>query len=217
MRPNGTASGCKASMSSSGRPGDDDAGCRGGSARNRRAPATIRCTVDGATPAASAACRKLLPGSSAKALAMAARPAAESTGLRRPSRPVLVPGPKASAAWRMRATVEWESPQTSANQRSERSGHLRSRAPAAACRSLRLSGFPCLILAWTATTNASVSLPSKNTALISVRPVLRDASTRCTPSITFIVLLSTTTGGTRSSTSASASTWSSSTLLSLGE
>ena len=48
-------------------------------------------------------------------------------------------------------------------------------------------------------------------------PILRDASTLCTPSTTFIVALSTTTGGRRSSTSANASTWSSSTLVTLGE
>ncbi len=204
-------------MSRGRRRGTDDAGRFGSSPRSPRTAALARCTVEGATPAASATCRKLLAGPSARALTMALRLAAGSTGLRRPSRPVLTPGPKASAACRMRATVEWESPHTSATQRSERSGHRRRRFPAAACRSVRVSGFPCLTLAWTATTDASVSLPENKRALISVRPNLRDASTRCTPSITFIVRWSTTTGGSRSSTSVSASTWSSSTLTALGE
>ena len=205
------------------RPGRTCPGGGGGDGRptidlcSSRSPAATRCAVEAATPAAAAAWRTVVAFPLESASATASCPGVGSRGRRRPSRPVLAVRSAASVARRRRATVECESPHTSPTQRSLRAGQRRSSPAAAAWRSTRLRGLPCLTLAWTAMTRAPVSSPEYTTALISVRPARRKASARCKPSITVIVASLTMIGGSRSSTSISRATWSSSTLTSRAE
>ncbi len=145
-------------------------------------------------------------------------PAAASTGRARPSLPTRLPFRAAGRPERRRIapTVVCDRPVAVATVRSDHCGWFARIRRAAASRSARESGSPCLMLASTARRKASPSSPSKKVTAIVFSPRSSAARTRCIPSITRIVLRCTRIGG-RFRAAASNSTCSGFSPVSRGE
>ncbi len=125
------------------------------------------------------------------------RPSIASIGRTRPSRPILVlPGfDLFVGSDRISAMVLADSPVAAAIIRSDHCGCDAVMRSAALLLSVSDNGKPCVILARTANTKASASLPSKNRTRIVSCPRSFATSSRCIPSITRIVGLCTIIGG----------------------
>lgn len=124
-------------------------------------------TVPGEIPALLATARSDAVGSPLRRSAASLRPSELLSGRTRPSYPLLARNwafsPVAHCGLvRIVAIVLWDNPMIDAMRRSDQSGCTSTMRAAAAFRSARDSGSPCIIFSWTDIIKISSSSPSKN-------------------------------------------------------